>query len=79
MRSFEGTVILVQESRFVVQSSIGDHQLFVLSHKAAAEPAQLAPLQKAHAHVRVTYDSAPDQIAQIAHSVVVLDNGRTSR
>ena len=72
MKSFEGTVIVVQESRFIVQSDIGDHQLFVLSHAAAAEPAQLAPLQASQAQVRVSYEPAPDLIAQVAHKITLI-------
>ncbi|MBV9538412.1 MAG: hypothetical protein JOY70_05720 [Acidisphaera sp.] len=71
MRQFEGSVVLVQESRFLVQSSTGDHKFFVLSHRAAAEPAQLAPLAARQARVRVSYSAAPDQIADVAHAVVL--------
>jgi len=69
MKTLEGTVLLVQEGRFMVQTSEGETHLFVLSHRAPLEPQQLPPLQHAHARVRVTYDDAPHVIALTAHAI----------
>ncbi len=69
MKWLEGVVTLVQEGRFLLQTGQGEHHLFILSHGAAAEPAQLAPLARAQARVRVGYDEAPGVIARVARSV----------
>ena len=71
MRTMDGFVTLVQESRFQLVDDQGIGHLFVLSHSASAEPAQLGPLQRRQAHVRVSYKSAPDLIANIAHAIAL--------
>lgn len=73
MASMEGVVTLVQEGRFLLQSEPqGEHHLFVLSHRSGAEPAQLAPLQRAQTRVRVDYEDAPDAIAKLARSITLV-------
>lgn len=78
MKTLEGTVLLVQEGRFMVQTSQGETHLFVLSHRAPLEPQQLPPLQRDHARVRVTYDDAPHVIARTAHAIERLGPRSTS-
>lgn len=69
MRTMDGVVTLVQESRFQLTDGEGVSHLFVLSHKAPLEPAQLVPLQSAQARVTVGYEEAPNLIALLAHSI----------
>jgi len=69
MKHVKGTVLFVQEGRFTLETDAGDRRLFILSHKASVEPQQLPPLQHRQAHVRVSYDDAPDLIAKLAHAV----------
>lgn len=71
MRAMEGIVTIVQESRFQLTDDLGISHLFLLAHGASAEPAQLAPLQKRQARVTVRYESAPNVIANVAHSVAL--------
>ena len=73
MKSLDGIVTIVQESRFLLQTGQGEHHLFLLSHRASLEPAQLAPLQRSQARVRVQYETAPDMIALVARSISLLD------
>ena len=58
MRSIEGVVTIVQEGRFQLVDDAGVAHLFLLGHAAAADPEQLAPLQREQARVRVTYRAA---------------------
>ena len=73
MRSIEGLVIIVQEGRFQLVDDAGVAHLFLLGHAAAADPEQLAPLQREQARVRVTYRPAERLIAHIAERLVLLD------
>ena len=73
MKRMEGIVTLVQEGRFMLQAEPqGEHHLFLLSHRCAAEPAQLTPLQHLQARVRVDYQDAPDLIAKLAYRVEIV-------
>ena len=72
MRTLDGVVTIVQEGRFTLRTGQGEHHLFLLSHRAAAEPAQLAPLQRARARVRVHYEPAPGLIGFVARAVTRL-------
>ena len=67
----DGIVTLVQESRFQLMDDQGVSHLFVLSHKAPLEPAQLIPLQKVQARVSVRYEEAPNLIALLALSIAL--------
>ncbi len=69
MRTMDGVVTLVQESRFQLVDDRGIAHLFVLSHGASAEPSQLGPLQRRQARVRVGYKEASNMIANVAHTV----------
>ena len=71
MRTMDGIVTLVQESRFQLVDDQGIGHLFILSHSASAEPSQLGPLQIRQARVRVSYENAPDLIASIAHKIAL--------
>ncbi len=79
MQALDGIVTIVQEGRFLLQTGQGEHHLFVLAHNASLEPAQLAPLQRAQARVRVNYKTAPDLVALIAQSVTRLDGDEEAR
>jgi hypothetical protein len=72
MERVEGTVLFTQESRFMLETDAGERHLFILSHKASAEPQQLPPLQHRQARVRVTYEHGPDIIGYAAHAVDLL-------
>ena len=73
MQTMEGVITVVQESRFQMMDAHGVYHHFLLSHGAAAEPADLQPLQAQHARVRVRYEKAPNLIAQIAHRIDLCD------
>ncbi len=70
-RSMNGTITIVQESRFQMTDDNGVSHLFILGHAASAEPQQLAALQARQAHVRVSYEPAPDLIGNIASAIYV--------
>ena len=71
-RTMDGVVTVVQESRFQLTDDQGVSHLFVLSGHAAMEPAQLAPLQRDQARVRVRYEPTPHLIAHLARSLALL-------
>ncbi len=71
MQTMDGVITLVQESRFQLIDDHGVGHLFLLSHSASAEPSQLAPLQKRQAYVRVSFQTAPDLIAYVAHKIAL--------
>jgi hypothetical protein len=73
MRSIEGLIIIVQEGRFQLVDDAGIAHLFLLGHTAAADPEQLAPLQRKQARVRVKYRPVEGLIANIAERLVLLD------
>lgn len=73
MQSIEGTVTIVQESRFQLLDDDGVAHLFLLGHDAAAEPEQLTSLQRMQARVQVSYRAAPDLIGHMAERIVMLD------
>ncbi len=72
MPTTEGVVTIVQEGRFQMIDDAGTAHLFVLGHAAAAEPAQLAPLQRRQARLRVTYLDGGGIIGRVASRIVVL-------
>jgi hypothetical protein len=74
MQRVEGVVTVVQEGRFLLAADDGSTHLFLLSHGAALEPAQLAPLQHAQARVRVTFREDDNIIARVAHSVRLMES-----
>ena len=76
MRSVEGVISVVQEGRFQLVTDGGQVLPFMLSHKAAAEPQDLPPLQRAAARVRVDYTEAPHLICGVAHRIEVEDRHR---
>ena len=69
MDVMEGVVTLAQESRFQLTDDRGVSHLFILGHDAAAEPAQLAPLSRDQARVRVRYTRPDNVLGLVAHSV----------
>jgi hypothetical protein len=72
MKQVKGRVLFTQESRFMLETDAGARHLFILSHRASAEPQQLSPLQHRQARVRVTYDEAPEIIGYVAHAIDLL-------
>jgi hypothetical protein len=69
-----GRILLVQEGRFMLRTESGTGQLFVLSHRAAVEPQQLPPLQRAQARVEVECDDARGGMSAVAYAVRALDD-----
>ena len=72
MRTMDGIVTIVQESRFQLTDAGGVSHLFVLSHDTLAEPDQLEPLQRRQARVRVRYSVPRNIIGLLAHSVTAV-------
>ncbi|MBV8095724.1 MAG: hypothetical protein JOY71_04910 [Acetobacteraceae bacterium] len=70
MKTAEGTVLLVQESRMKVQLDSGASQLFIISHKSPAEPQELQHLQKAQAKVRITYEEGDRGMYAVARRIM---------
>lgn len=70
MKTMDGIVTIVQESRFQLTDERGVSHLFVLGHRTLAEPDQLEPLQRQQARVRVRYSEPRNIIGLLAHSVV---------
>jgi hypothetical protein len=60
--SMDGTVTIVQESRFQLTDTGGVSHLFLLAHGAAVEPEQLPPLQHEQARVRVRYRASGENL-----------------
>ncbi|MBV8612988.1 MAG: hypothetical protein JOY66_04355 [Acetobacteraceae bacterium] len=73
MHSIEGVVTIVQEGRFQLTDRDGVSHQFELSHRAAAEPDQLPPLQRDQARVRVRYEPGENVIGFVARSIERLD------
>ena len=69
MKTIDGVVTIVQESRFQLVDDEGVGHLFVLGHDSPAEPDQLAPLQRKQSRVRVGYTEARNVIGRVAHSI----------
>ena len=72
MKTIEGVVTIVQESRFQLIDDAGVGHLFILGHASRAEPDQLAPLQRHQSRVRVRYTAPRNVIGLVAHSVAKL-------
>lgn len=66
----EGTILVVQESRFRLLTEDGRGLVFLLAHDAPLEPQDLPPL--AHRRVRVDYEESSKLIAGIARYLRVL-------
>ena len=65
----EGVVTIVQEGRLQLTDDRGVSHLFLLSPNAAAEPAQLVPLQRRQARIRVHYTAAKNLIGNVISSI----------
>ena len=74
-KAIDGTVLLVQEGRFMLETEQGDSHLFMLSPSAQCEPQQLSDANRKR--VRVTYSDASDVIGRVAHSVQLLEENAT--
>ncbi len=68
-----GTVTLVQEGRFQMTDDDGVSHLFILGARAAAEPGQLAALQRRQARIRVRYRAASNLIGNLVSAITLLD------
>jgi hypothetical protein len=73
VRSIEGVVTIVQESRFQLTDDAGVSHLFILAPDTLAEPDQLEPLQRRQARVRVGYSEARNAIGLRAHSIATAE------
>jgi hypothetical protein len=79
MPFMEGTITIVQETRFQMTDDEGASHLFSLGPNAAAEPAQLAPLAARQARLRVKYREGDNIIGAVAQAIYVLsENGAGS-
>ncbi len=76
MQSIQGIVTIVQEGRFQLIDRKGVAHHFLLSHRAALEPEQLAALQRAQSHVRVWFTAAPGVIGHAAERIALDDAPR---
>jgi hypothetical protein len=74
MQRIEGIVTVAQEGRFLLTEDDGRTHLFILSHRAPLEPAQLPPLQHGQARVQVTFREDDNLIARVAHSVRLMES-----
>jgi hypothetical protein len=68
----DGIVTIVQEGRFQLTDDAGVSHLCILDRNAAAEPAQLAPLQRRQARVRVHYTEPHDLIGLAVASIALV-------
>jgi hypothetical protein len=71
----DGTILLVQEGRFMVETEQGESHLFILARDSECEPQQLSDAN--HKKIRVTYSDASDVIGCVAHSVQLLEENAT--
>ena len=71
MHSIRGVITAVQEGRFRLVAEDGRVLLFVLSHKAAAEPQDLPPLRDAATPVRIEYEDSRRLIAAVARRIEI--------
>ena len=69
MATMEGRITLAQESRFQLTDEAGVGHLFTLGPWCAAEPAQLGPLAKSQAPVRIKYRHGKDVIGYVAQRI----------
>jgi hypothetical protein len=69
VKTIDGVVTIVQESRFQLIDDDGVGHLFILGYDSPAEPDQLTPLQRKQSRVRVRYTEARNVIGRVAHSV----------
>lgn len=69
MPSLTGRVAIVQEGRFQVVDDQGAGHLFILSPHAPLETAQLRPLARSQARVKVTYRDAALVVGLMAERV----------
>ena len=72
-KHMSGIVTMVAESRFQLTDDAGVSHFFVLGHGAAAEPADLTPLQHRQARIRVRYEAAPNLIGDVATEIHLAD------
>lgn len=72
MRTIDGVVTIVQESRFQLVDDQGVGHMIVLSASSLAEPDQLEQLAACQARVRVSYSEPADVIGLLARDVATL-------
>ncbi len=73
MQFTDGIVTIVQEGRFQMTDAKGVSHLFLLSHAAPLEPAQLTALAQEQTRVRVRHTPGQNVLARLACSVARLD------
>ena len=76
MRTVSGVMTLVQESRFKLVGEDGVHRHFILSHRSAAEPQDLAALVRDAVPVSVAYRERAGYGSAIAVTISLLDRER---
>lgn len=69
MAKISGRIFLVQENRFQLVSEDEQDQLFILSHGASIDGADLKEWARSGQHVTVEYEPAPGLIAAVARRV----------
>jgi len=72
VRTIDGVVTIVQESRFQLVDDGGVGHLLVLGHDSSTEPDQLESLAATQCRVRVRYTQSAEVIGLIAHDVATL-------
>ncbi len=72
VRTIDGVVTIVQESRFQLVDDAGVAHLVVLGYESLAEPDQLQALAAGQRRVRVRYTDSAEVIGLIAHDVTTL-------
>ncbi len=72
MRTIDGVVTILQESRFQLVDEAGAGHTMVLDSGSSAEPDQLERLAATQARVQVRYSECADVIGLLAHDVAAL-------
>ena len=72
MKSIDGIVTIVQESRFQIVDDEGVAHLIILGHDSMAEPEQLQALAAHQTRVRVRYSEPRNVIGLVAHAVATV-------
>lgn len=74
-KCMDGTILLIQEGRFMLETQHGESHLFILARNADCEPQQLSDADRKR--IRVTYSDASDLVGCVAHSVQLLEENAT--
>ncbi len=69
METVSGSISLVQENRFLLESDTGLHHLFIVSHTAPYTPEDLRAAQESHRRVTVHFTRPGKLIAGLASRI----------